>query len=308
MATYSIEPERRTLHGHFSRDLSPVLTIQPGDTVVFRTLDASWYVEPFGKRFEPRHPVLDDGHALCGPVAIAGAEPGMTLAVRFDAIEPGDWAWSVGGGWPSPVNTRLGVEATPPNTHLWERDGDLWRNQHGHTVRSRPFMGVSGIAPGEPSIHSTTPPRNVGGNMDCKELVAGSTLYLPIAAPGALFSTGDGHGVQGDGEVSGVAIECPMERVAITFDLLPDLSLTTPRADTPAGWLTFGFHEDLNEAMYIALEAMIDLLMERLKLERTDALALASLTVDLRITQVVNMVRGVHAIISHDALPGLSAA
>jgi acetamidase/formamidase len=156
-------------------------------------------------------------------------------------------------------------------------------------------MGVLGMPPAEPGRHPTAPPRPTGGNLDCKELTAGSTLYLPIAVPGGLFSVGDGHAVQGDGEVCVTAIECPMERVRLSFELRPDLRLPAPRAYTPAGWLTFGLHADLNEAAYLAVEGMLEWLAEQHGLERAQALALASLAVDLRITQIVNGVRGVHA-------------
>ncbi len=221
MATYQIEPERRTLHGHFSRDLPPVLTVDSGDTVEFRTLDAGWGVEPWvsfdvpRRQFESRVKGEDDGHALCGPVAIRGAQPGMTLAVEINDVRPGAWGACFAAGWPSSFNRRLGVQKAPGVIHTWtlDRDAMTGRNQHGHTVRLRPFMGVMGTPPDEPGQHSTTPPRVTGGNIDCKELVAGSTLYLPIAVAGALFSVGDGHATQADGEVSGTAIECPMERV-----------------------------------------------------------------------------------------------
>jgi acetamidase/formamidase len=187
---------------------------------------------------------------------------------------------------------------------LWSLDRDrmIGRDQFGHEVPLKPFLGVIGMPPAEPGRHPTPPPRPTGGNIDCKELVAGSILYLPIAVPGALVSVGDGHALQGDGEVSGVAIECPMDLAVLTFDLRRDLPITTPRAETPIGWLTFGFDESLDEAMLIALEAMIDLMHEQHDLPRAQALALASLLVDLRITQVVNGVRGVHAVLPHGAL------
>ncbi|MFN8516058.1 MAG: acetamidase/formamidase family protein [Thermomicrobiales bacterium] len=309
---HTLEPVREALHGHFSRDLPPVLTIDPGDTVRFRTLPGGWALEPRHsaryedqpRTFAPRDPVLDDGHALCGPVAIRGAAPGHALAVRIDAVRVGTWGTTAIGGWQSPENDRLGVANEPGTFLLWNLDAYTLtgRDQHGHTLALRPFLGVMGVAPDEPGIHSTVPPRITGGNIDCKELVAGSTLYLPIAVPGALFSVGDGHALQGDGEVSTTAIECPMDRVELTFDLRPDLHLTTPRAHTPAGWLTFGFHEDLNEAMFIALEAMLDLMGELHGLDRHTALGLASLVVDLRITQIVNGVRGVHAVLPHGVL------
>jgi acetamidase/formamidase len=309
MTIHTLEPERRTLHGKFSRELPPVLTIDPGDSVIYRTLDAGWGLEPVRAdgspraKFEPRDPERDSGHALCGPIAIRGAQPGLTLAVTIDAIRPGTWGATYAGGWPHPVHQRLGL-TEKELVMIWSLDAErlAGRNQFGHTLALRPFMGVMGLPPDEPGWHDTAPPRATGGNLDCKELVAGSTLYLPIAAPGGLFSVGDGHAVQGDGEVCVTAIECPMERVALTFHLRDDVRLTAPRANTPVGWITFGLHEDLNEATYRALEGMLDLLGELHGLPRLEALALASLAVDFRITQIVNGVRGVHAVLPHEAL------
>lgn len=309
MAFHRIEPDRRTLHGQFSRDLPPVLTIDSGDTVQFRTLDAGWGLEPpHGdetprRKLEPRDPERDRGHALCGPIEVRGAQPGMTLAIRIDEVRPGAWGWNSGGGWDSPVNRRLGVMEIESVLH-WTLDADRMtaRNQYGRTVALRPFMGILGMPPDEPGWHSTVPPRITGGNIDCKELVAGSTLYLPTAVAGGLFSVGDGHAAQADGEVSSTGIECPMDRVTLTFHLHNDLRLTTPRAHTPAGWITFGFHEDLDEATMIALETMLELMNEQHSLPRREALALASLVVDMRITQIVNGVRGVHAVLPHSAL------
>jgi acetamidase/formamidase len=173
--------------------------------------------------------------------------------------------------------------------------------EKGRRIRLRPFMGVMGVAPAEAGVLSTTPPRIWGGNMDCKELVAGSTLYLPIGVDGALFSVGDGHGAQGDGEVCGTAIECPMERVDLRFRLI-DSPLKAPRAKTAEAWITFGFDADLNRASMMALNGMLDLIQEQYKVERQEALALASLVVDLRVTQIVNQVQGVHAVLGFDAI------
>jgi acetamidase/formamidase len=309
MATYNIEPERSTLHGHFSRNLPPVLTIEPGDTVHFRTLDAAWGLEPTSgrdkprKKFEPRDPELDKGHALCGPVGIRGAKPGMVLGVHIDSIRPGLFGYTEAGGWSSPTNDWLGVTGEGI-TFAWTLDPDAMTalDQYGHTLALHPFMGVMGMPPAAPGIHPTAPPRTTGGNIDCKELVAGSTLYLPIEVEGGLFSVGDGHGVQGDGEVCTTAIECPMERVTLTFSLHDGPPLKTPRANTAAGWITLGFHEDLLEANMLALDAMLDLMMEQYKLSRLEALAMASLVVDMHVTQIVNGVRGVHAILPHDAI------
>jgi acetamidase/formamidase len=305
-----IEPERRTLHGHFSRYLPPVLTIESGDTVRFRTLDAAWGLETPATqalsdrhKFEPRVKGLDDGHALCGPIAIKGAKPGMTLEVRIDRIVPGTYGWTVAGGWDSEINKRLGV-AEDGTLLVWTLDAEkmVGRDQFGHEVTLRPFMGVMGMPPDEPGILPTAPPRVTGGNIDCKELVAGTTLYLPIAVEGGLFSVGDGHGLQADGEVSGTAIECPMEEVDLTFRLHEDLRIETPRAHTREGWITFGFDEDLDGATMIALEGMLRLIEEKHGIKRPASLGLASLLVDMRITQIVNGVRGVHAVLPHGAI------
>jgi len=312
MAFYTIEPERATLRGSFSREFPPVLTIESGDTVRFRTLDVGWGLEPHAapgaerRTFAPRIKGRDDGHALCGPVAIRGAQPGMTLEVQIGLIRPGLWGTTYFGSGRKALYQRLGI-AEHPDMLTWTLDPDrmIGRDQKGQSVPLRPFLGVMGLPPDEPGIHATNPPRVSGGNIDCKELVAGSVLYLPIAVPGALFSTGDGHAAQGDGEVCGTAIECPMEQVDLTFRLREDLHLTTPRARTPAGWITLGFDKDLNEATMIALSAMLDLLEEHHHLERPRALALASLVVDLRVTQIVNGVCGVHAVLPPGAISHL---
>ena len=308
---HEIALERGAVHGYFSRERRPVVTVESGDAVHLRTLHAGWSVEqrlseaPEARPAKfPHDPSLDSGHALTGPIAVRGARPGMALGVRVDALRVGTWGVNTAGGWDNGVNERLGMGAGEETYLLWtlDPDGLTGRDQHGHTLPLLPFLGVIGMPPDEPGVHSTVPPRPCGGNIDCKELVAGSTLYLPVAVPGALLSVSDGHALQADGEVSSTAIECPMERVQLTLTLHPDLHLTTPRARTPVGWLTFGFHEDLDEAMLIALDAMLDLMGEMHGLGRREAMALASLVVDLRITQVVNGVRGVHAVLPYGAL------
>ena len=157
------------------------------------------------------------------------------------------------------------------------------------------------MPPPEPGEHSTTPPRRWGGNIDCKELVAGTTLYLPIPVDGALLMAGDGHGAQGDGEVSGTAIECPLERAELTLGV-EDRELRSPIARTVDSWLAFGFDEDLDAAAEQATEAVLDLMERELGASRKEALALASVAVDLRVTQVVNQVKGVHAVLRDDAI------
>ena len=309
MALWHLDSVRETVHGHFSRDLVPILTIDSGDTVQYRTLDAGWSVEPqvevetAPRKIEPRDPAVDSGHCLVGPIFINGAEPGMVLEIQINEIKVGSWGWTIAGGWNHPVNKWFGFEET--RTHLlWNLDPETMRatNQLGHEVSLRPFMGVMGMPPNEAGQLSTAPPRATGGNLDCKELVAGTTLYLPIEVKGGLFSVGDGHGVQGDGEVSVTAIECPMENVALTFRVRDDLSLKAPRAMTKDSWITFGLHENLQEATFMALDNMLDLMATNYGIDRLNALALASLVVDLRVTQIVNGVQGVHAVLRFDAI------
>lgn len=303
MALHEIPLERRTLHGHFSRDLAPILTAASGDTIAFSCLDAGWHVSP-GTRFEPRDEELDGGHALIGPVEVRGARAGQTLEVRIDHVAVGSWGWCRAGGWSTPLNDRLGLADGPGVLLEWRLDSQagVGRDERGREVDLHPFLGVIGMPPPEPGIHSTEPPRPWGGNIDCKELVAGTTLFLPIPVDGALVSFGDGHAAQGDGEVSQIAIEAPVERAQVTVSVRDDLALEWPVAWTPEAWLTFGFDDDLDEAAAVAVDGMLDLMGRELELERHDALALAGVVVDLRVTQIVNGARGIHAVLRHDAL------
>ncbi|MGE5701769.1 MAG: acetamidase/formamidase family protein [Clostridia bacterium] len=308
MAVYAICPERSTLHGSFSKRFAPILSIQSGDTIRYETLDAGWNVAPFQlegerKKFCPRRHPEDSGHALIGPVYIHGAKAGKTLAVRINDIQTGNWGWSTGGGFPNTINERLGLHEGPEYMLRWDLDPltKTGVSHKGHKIRLRPFMGIMGMPPDEEGIHSTFPPRYCGGNIDCKELVAGSILYFPIAVEGGHFSVGDGHAVQGDGEVSSPALECPMQVVDLTFSVL-DQTIAFPRAETPHERITFGFHEDVHEAAMIALEGMLDWMQELHGYERKEALNLASLLVDLRMTQLVNGVNGVHAVLAKEAI------
>jgi acetamidase/formamidase len=246
--------------------------------------------------------VLDAGHCLLGPVAIQGAQPGMTLEIQINEVRVGKWGW-IAAGFPSKTNERLGV-ADQFVYQLWDLDADAnrGRNNMGLEIELNPFMGVMGMPSNEDGILSTAPPRETGGNLDCKELRPGTSLFLPIAVPGGLFSVGDGHAAQGDGEVCGTAIECPMKRVSLTFRLHPSLSLKTPRIRTPEAWMCLGVDEDLHEATLKALNDMLDLMIEQYGFSRSDALALASLVVDTRVTQIANGVLGVHTVLPHNAL------
>jgi acetamidase/formamidase len=311
MVIHRLEPNELTLHGCFSTELLPTLSIDPGDTVRLRTLDADWVtdfdvtlenpprtLEQLGRRYAPRIPQRDDGHALIGPIYIRGAQPGMMLAVHINRLIPGKWGW-VYPWFGTPIEAKDEIP-----TILWKLDANRMtgRNQFGHTVALRPFMGVMGMPTNEPGILISKTPRRTGGNIDCKELVAGSTLYLPIEVEGGLFSVGDGHAVQGDGEAGGTAIECPMELVDLTFELVETAWLSSAHANTPAGWMTFGFNENLQVACDQALEAMVDLVASMYDLPRKWALGMAGATVDLRVTQIVNHVCGVHAVLPHGAI------
>jgi len=313
---HGLKPDIHSLHGFFSKELEPALYIQSGDTVEYQTLDAGWGLAKRSSPGEPRLKFTERlperqekqfGHALLGPVHIEGAEPGSTLEIKINEIVPGSWGWTSAGGFPSYWNKRLGMTDVPEVTLDFELDARtmIGRSQFGnfkYGVRLKPFMGIMGMPPKEDGRHSTFVPRPYGGNLDCKELTAGSTLYLPVPVSGGLFSTGDGHAAQGDGEVSGPALECPMEKVSLTFRVLNDMPITMPRAKTCTGWLTMGIHEDLEQAMWIAVNGMLDLMTELYAMSRTEAYAYATLTVDLRITQIVNTAKGVHAFLPFDAL------
>ena len=241
---------------------------------------------------------------MIGPIEVRGARAGQTLVVEIDEVRIGSGGVTQAGGWSTPLNDRLGVGEGDTLTLHWELDADaeIGRSDSGRQVALHPFLGVIGMPPDVPGVHSTAPPRPSGGNIDCKELVAGTTLYLPIPVDGALLSAGDGHAAQGDGEVSQLAIEAPVERAQLTLSVRDDLRLSMPVAWTPEAWLTFGFDEDLDEAAALAIDAMLELMAREHGFERREALALASVVVDLRVTQLVNGAQGIHARLAHDAL------
>jgi acetamidase/formamidase len=221
------------------------------------------------------------------------------LALRLIDLLPGDWGWTVAAALDTPVTRRLGLAEGPPAWLLWELDPDAGKgtSHTGFTRSLAPFLGVMGMPPAEDGEHSTIPPRAAGGgNIDCRALVAGSVLYLPVTVPGALLYLGDGHAAQGDGEVGGTAIECPMTTTAV-LDVVTGRPLPVIHAEAPSGRITFGFDSDLNAAMGDALDAMVTWMQSLFGMAKAAALALASTTVDLRVTQVANQVWGVHAVL-----------
>jgi acetamidase/formamidase len=207
----------------------------------------------------------------------------------------------------NPLNRALGLvsgDGDAAEWLLWELDADraIGTNQLGLSVALAPFLGVTGLPPAEPGRHSTVPPRTVGGgNIDCRELVAGSTLYLPVTVAGAMLLVGDGHAAQGDGEVSGTAIECGMT-TELTLDLVSDAPLDSIHAVTPAGRITFGFDQDLNRATVSALDAMALWMQQLFGISKAQAIAMASVSVSMRVTQIANQTWGVHALLPHDAI------
>lgn len=308
MAQHRLDYGVGHLHGSFDREQEPALVVSSGDSVRFSTLDGDWLVGPdhspsrlSGETWPHRRPEFDDGHALCGPIVVKEAIPGSVLEIRVNEIVPGTWGWSRVGGRAVEHDVLLGVDQGEQLYLHWALDRDLGiaTSDRGHTVRMQPFMGVMGMPMNVPGPQSTHPPRRTGGNIDCKELTAGTSLFLPVEVPGGLFSLGDGHAAQGDGEVGSTAIECPMEAVDVTFTVHHEMDITGPIARTPAEWLVFGFSEDLKSATYAALNGMLDLVQRLFQVDRKEALAMCSPVVDLRLTQIVNGVCGVHAALPH---------
>ena len=312
-----LEPDREHLHGMFSPLLPPIATIESGDRVRCRTLDVSWGLEarrpdtPWRETVQPREQPRDSGPCLLGPIAVAGAEPGDMLEVHLEKIVPGPWGWTFGGDigfFNSDLNRRLGVADGDALTLRWEIDVDrgIAASHLGHIVPFRLFLGTLGLCPAPESRPehlspdgnwvSAWPPGRTLGNTDCPDLIEGSRLFIPVEVPGALLSLGDGHAAQGDGEISGTAIEVPMQQVDLHITLHKGTNLTGPRAVTPAGDVTFGFAEDLDDAIAEGVNAMLDWMEEEDFSSRKEAIAILSSTADVRISQLVNGVRGVHVV------------
>ena len=301
-----------TVHwGFFDAQLAPVLTVESGAEVEIETVSGAPDALP-GEGFEvpealhrihaetPRP--LGSGHILTGPVAVAGAVPGDVLQIDILEVRLGtDWGWNairpLGGALPE--DFPEGRMVTIP----LDRETGEAQMPWGRTLACQPFFGVMGAAPPDHwGMVSTIQPRAFGGNIDCKELTAGSVLYLPVFADGALFSCGDGHAVQGDGEVCLTAIETALTgRFRLT--LRKDMTLEAPMAETTDRWIQFAFDASLDRAARIALRRMIDFICLRSNLSREDAYMLCSLACDLRITQLVNQQQGVHAMLDKHTIP-----
>jgi acetamidase/formamidase len=301
-----LEPAPDTVHwGFFEAQLAPLTTIASGERVTIATVSGTRDMMPGPPLVVP--PPLKaihassarrvlPGHICTGPVAIAGAKPGQVLQVDIEAIEPYyDWGYThvrpLLGALPDDFSELRVIHSTLDRTRR------AWRLPWGQTVPFAPFFGVMGVAPPAAwGTISTLPPRRNGGNLDNKELTAGATLYLPIFTAGALFSVGDGHGAQGDGEVCVNAVETGLTG---TFRLTvrDDIELQWPMAETATHMMTMAFDPDLDDCVVIALRQMIELLCVRARLDRYQAYMLCSLAADLRVTQVVNGNKGIHVLL-----------
>lgn len=286
-------------HHHFGWDQAnePVLRIAPGETVEFEIIDAS------GGQFGPGSVAadvallnFDQVNPVTGPVYIDGAEPGDSLKITLDSFRPSGWGWTAN----IPGFGLLADSFTDPAIINWQYDPDtlapaVWNDLA--RIPLKPFTGTIGVAPAEVGVHSVVPPRRIGGNMDVRDLSAGSELYLPVEVAGALFSVGDTHAAQGDGEVCGTAIESPMS-VVLTFDLIKAENLMFPRFRTPGpvtrhldekGYdATTGVGPDLFEGARAAVSGMIDLLTKRHGIAAEEAYMLCSVCADLRISEIVD--------------------
>jgi acetamidase/formamidase len=237
-------------------------------------------------------------HTLTGPIYIEGAEPGDVLEVAIQKLVPAEWG--VNYHYPARMNVG-GLPEDFPAGQFKTLRLDVQKMETTFAPRVviplRPFMGVMGVAPRPGEKKPAAVPDYFGGNMDNKEMTAGTTLFLPVNVKGALFSTGDAHAAQGDGEVNITAIETAMEEAVFRFVARKDMKLDRPMGETPTHWITMGFHPDLDEAVRIALRDAIRFISRTRGLTPDDAYALASLAVDLRVTQIVDGNKGAHAMI-----------
>jgi acetamidase/formamidase len=298
--------------GLWDGTLKPVLAIKSGDTVTIDTLSGEPEDMPdpaLGYSVVPGHKEVHEStfrgpgpHFLTGPIQIEGAAPGDVLEVRLlDIKYRADWGWNI----QVPFLGTLPEDF--PELRRIHIPLDIARNvaklPWGQELTLDPFFGNFGVAP-PPSWGrlSSKEPRSFGGNMDNKELGVGSITYFPVLVPGALFSAGDGHALQGDGEVCLTAIEAALTGT-FEFHLRKGMKLTSPRAERPDVWITMGFDEDLDDAAKQALRDMIALIREHCGLSAQDAYTLCSLAADLRVTQMVDGNKGIHCVIEKTRLP-----
>ena len=279
-------------HSRWNRDLKPRLVVAPGDTVRLECQDASGaQVRPGTTLAEYLKIDRDRIHALTGPIFVEGAAPGDVLEIKVLEVEHKGWGWSS-------VIAGLGFlkqRFAEPYLFHWKLEGALSRSLAPAVVPLRPFCGVMGVAPAEPGEFRTRPPGVFGGNMDVRELSSGATLYLPVLNTGALFSAGDAHAAQGDGEVCINGIECPAN-VTLRFQLHKRQKLAAPlvesatRKEIPDGeeWIVVESGADAVATARGATSRMIDLLVARWGFPDVQAYLLCSVAMNLRLSQVVN--------------------
>jgi acetamidase/formamidase len=276
------------VHYAWDNALRPRLEIDPGDAVRFTCRDALDGAYTAGSTAVVKR--VATGHPLTGPVAIRGARPGDVLQVDVVELVPGD----IGVTLFVPDRGLLPEDFPEPYLKVWRLGCDRAELRPGVRVPLAPFLGVMGVALAAPGEHTTIPPRAPGGNMDIKQLTKGSTLFLPIAVEGALFSCGDGHAAQGDGEVCITAIETTMT-ATLRFTVRRDLRIAAPEFETTSAgaqpgrhYVTTGIAPDLMEATKAAVRAMIAHLVTACGLTREDAYVLCSVAADLKISEVVD--------------------
>lgn len=299
--------------GYFDATLDPVATVPSGSEVTINTISGGPEVLP-GESFHIPPELLEmhkagvpkvPGHLLTGPVAVGGAMPGDVLQVDIlDVKLRQDWGYT----FVRPLSGTLPLDFTQRHDMCIPLDAEtgMATLPWGLKLPLAPFFGVMAVAPPRAwGRISTIEPRAHGGNLDNKELVAGTTLYLPVFNEGALFSCGDGHGAQGDGEVCVTAIETALQgRFRLT--VRRDLEMTYPEAETPTHLITMGMHSDLDTCVDIALRRMISVVSDRAGISRAEAYMLCSLAGDLRITQTVNREKGVHMMMAKSLLSNTS--
>ena len=284
-------------HYRWSRAFPPAIEIQPGDTVIFETPEITrGLLGPSSTSADLATLDFDPIHQISGPVAIAAAEPGDTLVVEIVDVVPKAWAWT--GVIPGFGLLAEDEAFQTPYLHHWDlTNGNSAEFKPGIVIPFEPFCGVMGLAPEEDGELSTIPPRRNGGNLDTRQLIKGATAYFPVLAPGALFSCGDVHAAQGDGEVCGSGLECEAT-VTLRFDLMkghqmPELAFRMPGAMTAswntAGWMCTTAHgPDLFASSQQAIRYMIDYLGRAHGLTPAEAYVLCSACVDLKISEIVD--------------------
>jgi Predicted acetamidase/formamidase len=307
--TFKITPDK-AYNGMLESTIPPVLTIENGDSVVFNTimlLEGKLRADmTMPELLALRKEVLGRGnsaYAFTGPFFIKGAEPGDVLEIRIKKIVPGDYGVTYIypdemklGGLPDGFGFKDGFI----KTLRYSADKKTTEFKPGITLPVKPFLGTMALSPRPGEKRPAAVPDYFAGNLDNKELVAGTTLFVPVSVPGALFMAADAHGLQGDGEVCITASETYFEEVELEFIVRKDMKLERPMAETPTHWITMGMHQDLNEAMRIALRDAITFLSDTKDLTKEEAYALCSLAVDFRVTQIVDGNKGIHGMIPKD--------